>query len=621
MKFSIVSAFTNNAAQAQNLQSVNNLAVPDGVQIKHTVFIDGEMFKEAAMEVINQYPPTTPGISREVIALPTNTGGRDEEGRPGYLCHLINAASSFLTDADWISFLDEDNFLTQDHVATIAESIRKSPGATWGFTLRRVVDDDGNEMDDTVESMGNIRNTSISWNDFLIDTNCFIFSKEIARMVAPLWPRKARVPGEMEADRLITRALLKDMPHCFQNRHHTVMYRLGNRSDSVQMSFFEKSVQKMPVWDPAKKDVYVFFFDNQQTERVLNVTVQKSPLEEWCMTMLDDFHSHGFNLCNGFNSLISNTLPTDALCFLVMCRPDTLPFEKLASLKRTTHTGMKRVLYTAESPNLRHRQQWTEEFLVQYADHVLTYADFILENPHIQSTYVPHNARFFREIDAKYFSIENEGKNTGSVCMILEARNNRGSYSIDSTKFECLDYLRLDAAHGFGEQLTVVGHGWKDIIQQMKEDGCQELPTLGYDLGHRSCDDKSCIETYKKHDFALIFENTNAAGYISEKIQDALIAGAIPLYFGSNLSQYDSTLRKGKGLWWIDVRGMIEWADKKPALRDQALGAKIRAFLKENFFCDPAMIALMKKRVEDVRKKYALERGSSRLAQAFASVV
>jgi hypothetical protein len=45
-----------------------------------------------------------------------------------------------------------------------------------------------------------------------------------------------------------------------------------------------------------------------------------------------------------------------------------------------------------------------------------------------------------------------------------------------------------------------------------------------------SVDDKMAV--MRRYTFALVFENTDHAGYVSEKILDALRAGAIPLYWG-----------------------------------------------------------------------------------------
>lgn len=611
MKFSIVSSFTKNAGQVENLDSVNRLEIPDGVILHHVIFVDGPEFADFANVSLKQVPPQK-NVERFIVNLPFNTGG-PRDGKPGYLCHLVNAASSFLVDTDWISFLDEDNTLKTNHVAEIVRAIDETPEATWGYTLRTVFDGRGS-VDDTVESVGNIRHTICGGSDFLVDTNCVFMRGETARLVSPIWNTKAR-SGKMEADRHLCRVLMAEFPECARTRCHTVNYRLGNRDDSVKMDFFRGS--NLPPWSAKNRDVYVFFFNNEQTQRVLQ-TREKNPLAEWCLTMLDGFEQNGMNAINGFASLMGNTLPVDATCFLVMCDPNHLPLEKLREKKNSTHRGIRRILYTAEGPNFRHRQQWSKQFLTNYFDCIMTYADFVLDDPDISSVYCPHNARFLS--NTKPF-VENEGKNNGNVVMVLEPRPNTVSYSIDGfeQKFQCLDGMRIAAANGL-DALTVHGAGWKTVIDQFIEDGV-EPPILGGNSG-KFGDDKSVIDIYKVHDFALIIENTDAAGYVSEKFLDAMIAGAIPIYYGKSVSKNDDDISDGKGKFWIDISDITAWwHETKPGTADEPLGSQISQFLQKNGYLEPTMIALMKKRVCDAREKIVLSRGSGRVAKVLKSIV
>ena len=609
MKFTIVSAFTNNDAQVENLDSVNRLVVPDGVTLDHVIFVDGADFTESANISTTQIPARS-HVKRYVVNLPFNTGG-PRDGKPGYLCHLINAASSFFIDTDWISFLDEDNLLEPNHLVEIVRSIREKPDAVWGFTLRKVFMNT-QIVADTVESMGNIRHTKCGESDFLVDTNCFFMRSETARLVAPIWNTKAR-SGKLEADRHLFRVLAAEFPDCARTRAHTVKYRLGNRSDSVQMDFFTTST--LPEWSREKKDLYVFFFNNSQTQKVLKPG-KKDPLGEWCMTLLEKFETFGMNLINGYSSLLSNTLPTDATCFLVMCDPNHLPLQQLYEKKQSTHRDMTRILYTAEGPNIRHRAQWTKQFLTQFFDKIMTYADFVLDDPDIPSVFCPHNARFLS--DTAEF-VQNEGKNNGNAVMVLEPRPNTLQYTIDGfpNSFTCLDGLRVDAATGL-KDLTVHGRGWKTVTDQMTEDGL-DPPKLGGNFG-KFDDEKSVISIYKNHDFAVIIENTDAPGYVSEKFMDSLVAGTIPIYYGKSLSkQHDDDILDGKGKFWIDIVDIINFCSDNGI--QGALGSRISYYLEKHGYYEPTMIALMKKRICDIREKIVLARGSTRVASIVKSIV
>jgi len=609
MIFSIVSSFTNNAAQAANIQSVNALVVPSGVILKHVIFVDGPQFKDHVDEVLARNPAPD-RVERHVIHLPFNTGG-SRDGKPGYLCHLINAASSFLVDTDWISFLDEDNYVTENHLELVAKSITQNPKAKWGFTLRTVFNDE-EALQDVVESMGNIRNTVCAPGDFLVDTNCFYIQKDLAQLISQLWAVKARQRGEMEADRKIARVLMKEFPNCASTRDHTVMYRLGNRDDSVQMSFFKTNT--VQPWKKENKDVYVFFFDNVRTQKVLDPGVEKNPLSEWCMTMLDEFHGHGFNLINGYNSFANSALPADALCFIVMCHPQNIPLEQLKSLKETTHKDLTRVLYTVEGPNFRHRAQWSKSFLLQYFDKIMTCANMVLDDDDLSAVYCPHNARFLKNSET---FVENKGGNHGSIAMVLEPRPNKMPYTIDGfdDALNCLDGYRIEAAKGLPE-LTVYGNGWSKLIEQFKEDGIVP-PHLGHDKG-KYHDDQNVVDIYKKYDFVLIFENTDASGYVSEKFLDAMIAGAIPIYYGKSLSKNDYDILEGKGTWWIDIQDIIVWGERE--YQGLALGELIRLYMDSNGLRVPTMISLMKKRVSDAREKVVLSRGARAVASCLANI-
>ena len=49
---------------------------------------------------------------------------------------------------------------------------------------------------------------------------------------------------------------------------------------------------------------------------------------------------------------------------------------------------------------------------------------------------------------------------------------------------------------------------------------------------HRSHDPRAAVDILSHYDVAMIVENTDAEGYVSEKLYDALIAGCLPAYYG-----------------------------------------------------------------------------------------
>ncbi len=116
----------------------------------------------------------------------------------------------------------------------------------------------------------------------------------------------------------------------------------------------------------------------------------------------------------------------------------------------------------------------------------------------------------------------------------------------------------------------------------------------------RHTDTKTPIDHYQHHDFALIIENCDAEGYVSEKFGDALMAGSIPLYYGnpSNLVP----LPEG---CYIDIRNFKNGSE----LQDH-----LDTLSEED-------VARMKQKVYDVRTNYLQQRGRTRLADAVTTAL
>jgi len=602
---SIVTGSTGNALLVRNLKSVNALDVPEGVLVKHVVVADGCKYEEATRRLVTENPPRRASrVERHVIVLPENTGG------DGYLCHRIVASMSFVVNTEYMCVLDEDNEVDPSHVIAHLNAIGPH---RWSFTLREIIDAESNvQCRDICESMGNIRPTCLSSTDRLIDTNCYMLRVDLARELAPLWMVRARQPNAMEADRRICHTLLTHEPKGGSTREFTVRYRAAVRrgdtgSDgSVSLEFFKHGNARVLPWTPERRDVYLFHFDATHTEAVLRLGPEKNdPLAEWCMTMYDDVTD--VNWIDGFSCL--HALPYDAVCLVAMCHPSTVPLVELKRLKETTHTELKVVLATLEGPNVRHREQWDVTWLREHADVVMTYSRPLLETPSLRCVYWPHNARFVSEERVADVLRENEGPNTGTVAMVLENRSTTGTYRACGTMACSLDYLRGEFATGFGPALTVVGGRWTAFCESERVAG-RPVPTLGYDMP-RHLDPKTPVDTYQTHDFALIIENCGgpgAAGYVSEKVGDALMAGSIPLYWGENIdaeTPMGSFMQRGRGTWWIDLRDAVDLED------DPAKGRALKTFL-DRFSSDD--ILAMKTAVKRHREAYLLGVGSRAFA-------
>ena len=106
MKIAVVTPTTGNPYLAKAILSVRLQTV----EVDHYVFVDGREYWAKAYEITRQFPHL------KVYQLPENTG------RNGFNGHRIYAASSFLVNADYVFFLDEDNYYDSTHIASCAVS-------------------------------------------------------------------------------------------------------------------------------------------------------------------------------------------------------------------------------------------------------------------------------------------------------------------------------------------------------------------------------------------------------------------------------------------------------------------------------------------------------------------
>lgn len=596
----IVTGATGAPALRRNLESVARLRPDPRIRAEHWIVVDGPEFADSVRAALDQVPDS-PVATRRVVQLPFNTG-RDGGA---YLCHRVIAACAFMVPTGWwTSTLDEDNALAPGHLAAVAEAMARVPDARWGYTLRTVVGPGGDRLDDTAESMGLVRLTKLGYPDRLVDTNCYCFSSSLAKELAPLWGcTTARNPDDVEADRKVIQTLALHEPRAWCTRQCTVEYHTDNRPDSVRLDFFRDAAP----WSPDKRDLYVFHFDRDKTRDLVALVARgdrADPLGEWCMTMLDGLRD-AYNIIDGFENI--DGLPHDALCLVAICHPGTLPLDRLRQMKATTHPAMRRLLYTAEGPNRRHQAQWTKAFLKEAADAVLTHARFVLDDPEIETVACPHNARFFDETALDATMRDNAGPGTGTAAVVLEPRPGTDAYHIDGHAFRCLDGVRRMLADGFGDTLTVSGRGWRGIV---KDGGGRVL----YD-GPRHLDTRTSVDVYQTADYGLVVENTDALGYVSEKVQDVLVAGAVPVYDGRSVDPatvQGKMLEEGRGRWWIDIRDLV---DRALAGGGDGLGGMVRARLDS---IAPDQLREMKQRVRDVRREYALATGCRAVREAVA---
>jgi glycosyltransferase involved in cell wall biosynthesis len=185
------------------------------------VVIDGPQFSDAARKITSQYPDI------RVMQLPENVGA------DGWYGHRIYAAIGYLINTDYLLYLDQDNFYSNDHVDTMI-SLIESNGLDWCYSLRNIHDRFGTYiMPDDCESLGKWP----AWvNDqtHLVDTSCYCIKTSVAARVSGAWY------GQWGQDRVFLSTIAKHFPRFDCTGKHTVAYRLDGNQGSVTREFFQQ---------------------------------------------------------------------------------------------------------------------------------------------------------------------------------------------------------------------------------------------------------------------------------------------------------------------------------------------------------------------------------------------
>lgn len=206
---------------------------------RHYIFAHGADCWDAVMTNTDNYETTD-------VLLPVANGGG------GYAMAPVYAAAPYLVAEDLIFFLDDDNFYDPDHIESIV-SIMEQHDLGWAYSLRKIVDHDGNYIcDDNCESLGCYPN---SHGQYLVDNSCYAVKAEYARKHSHAW----YVP--VISDRSFQAALMKDMIRCGTTGRHTVSYRLsddgsGGMTKEKFLGNNEWMAQHRPGFEWTKKQIF-----------------------------------------------------------------------------------------------------------------------------------------------------------------------------------------------------------------------------------------------------------------------------------------------------------------------------------------------------------------------------
>ena len=537
-KVAVITPTTGGKFLQACIESVQKSTLPN---VEHWIVVDGKEHEAKVDLIISRFDGRHPVVK---FVLPKNVGSGGWNG------HRVYGSLPFLVDANFVAYLDDDNLVSPTQYADLLRGIIKNK-AKWSYCLRYLMDADGKRTgEDNCESLGGISHAVYGPGNYLIDTSCYMLDRDLAIAAGPVWNARFRDPeGRPEPDRELCKTLLMSAPHTVIRKHH-LGYRLGSTTLSVKPEFFVRGNNVFGYDFEKFQDIYIFHFSQKATEDFLTARKQYGhqsfALAEWQMTLLrglDGLNGGKYNLLNGFSNVPN--IPEDATVLVSLCNPGELPLEFLEKRK-----DLCRIVYTLESPNVRHAGQWSiENFLKKHFDVALTYFEPLL-NSHMPTVFAPHNCHhgdLEDSLDRMNLLRTNNG--TGkSVGLVLERRPelfNQPGYSVVGQRLRVLDYLREELVKGQTD-VTVFGMNWAPVA-----DG--KNIKLGHG-NHRSRDDKTTVDHKQNFVFDLVIENCDAPGYVSEKFYDALSAGCIPLYYGNVFDKLSMFIPEGPDGAYFDLK-------------------------------------------------------------------
>lgn len=520
------------------IESVQQSALPN---IEHWIVVDGRDHEAKVDMIIAKYENRHPIVK---FVLPQNIGAGGWNG------HKVFGSIPWLVKSDYIAYLDDDNIVTPSHYSDLLRGIVKKPESKWAYCLRYLIDKDGNTIDyDNCESLGGISHTVAGRSDYLIDTSCYLIERDLAITLSSTWNAKFRDDGGRgEPDRELCKNLLMSAPHAVV-RKHSLGYRVGSTGLSVSGDFFKRGNKIFGYNFEKFDDIYIFHFSQKATEDFMvarHKYSQKSlALDEWQMTLLrglDGLNGGKFNLINGYSNYPN--IPQGATVLVSLCNPGDIPLDFLAQ-----RHDLHRIVYTLESPNIRHSGQWNAQWLSQHFDVLMTYFKPLLETRN-DVVFTPHNCHhgcMSDHLDRSVLLRQNAG--TGrSACIVLERRPElmkKQEYAINGVHMKCLDYLREDLVKGL-DDVTAFGINWAEIADGKCIKTFQNV--------HRSKDPKSAVEHKMNFVFDLVVENCDAEWYVSEKFYDSLSAGCVPLYYGNIYDNLKDLIPEGHDGAYFDLK-------------------------------------------------------------------
>lgn len=231
----VITATTGNRLLEKCIKSVRKQTWGN---IQHLITIDGPERSAAAYSIMGELSTyKAEGYTLDVIDLPYSIGKDRWNG------HRIYGAGTFISDGDYLIFLDDDNSLAPDHIETCMRTIQA--GNDWCYSFRKIVDNQHNFIcEDNCESLGKWPSI-LHPEDYFVDVNCYFIPRGLAITMVPVWYCRFREPRQPEIDRKMAHILRQIGPKYDTTYNYSVNYAVGNSGLSVTAPFFENGNAEM----------------------------------------------------------------------------------------------------------------------------------------------------------------------------------------------------------------------------------------------------------------------------------------------------------------------------------------------------------------------------------------
>jgi len=235
-EYNLVSIITPTIGRPELARAIRSVSAQRYRNIEHLVVADGPEVEARVREIVAATAPTVP---TSVLALPWNTG------RNGFLGHRIIAATIHFVNGRFVSFLDDDNWLDEDHVSSLV-SCAIEFGLEWAYSLRKIVRADGSFLArDDCHSLGaweSIIRASGDGGQHLVDTSCYLLRRDVAISYSGLWHRRSG-DARRSPDVVFCEALLARKTRFRTTGKYTLNYSIGPARPTGERFFLDGNAE------------------------------------------------------------------------------------------------------------------------------------------------------------------------------------------------------------------------------------------------------------------------------------------------------------------------------------------------------------------------------------------